>query len=111
MSEYDDLVGKLKGSRPGLETTLAMREAAKVIRELEAKLAEREWVSVEDRLPEGKVLICFGEPFFGDITHETEAGYYDEESNRWLFWLSDREVKGAGVTHWQPLPTPPTMDK
>lgn len=68
------------------------------------------WISVKDQLPvdEGKVLL-YGEPFFGESTPEMETGlYYDEESGKFLFWINDREVKGFGVTHWMPLPAPPT---
>jgi len=67
------------------------------------------WIKIENKLPieEGKVLICWGEPFFGESTPEMGVGYYDEESEKFLFWLNDREVKGYGVTHWQPLPELP----
>jgi hypothetical protein len=68
-----------------------------------------EWIKVEDKLPieETKVLLCFGEPFFGKIVHEIECGCYDEESKKFFFWLNDKEVKGYGVTHWMPLPKVP----
>ncbi len=68
-----------------------------------------EWISVKDKLPidEGKVLIAYGEPFFGKETTELECAYYDEDSERFLFWLSDREVQGYGVHHWQKLPPNP----
>jgi hypothetical protein len=72
-----------------------------------------EWIAVEDRLPidEGKVLICFGEPFFGKRTDEIECGYYDEESETWKFWMSDKKVVGYGVHHWSILPDyPPKED-
>lgn len=66
-----------------------------------------EWISIKDRLPEGRVLICFLEPFFGVYTEELAVGYYDEDSQKWRFWIPDKEVRGGGVTHWQPLPEPP----
>ena len=73
--------------------------------------AKQEWVDVEnadaEKKPEGKVLVAFGEPFFGKRTTEIEAGYYDEESGKWRFWLTEREIVGYGVTHWMPLPEPP----
>jgi hypothetical protein len=75
------------------------------------KFAENsKWISVKDQLPinEGKVLLCYGEPFFGESTPEIEAGYYDEESGKFLFWINNSEIQGFGVTHWQPLPALPT---
>ena len=72
------------------------------------------WISVDEELPKGKVLICFLEPFFGSYTKEIGVGYYDNpedyednDGQGWLFWLNDRKVLGKGVTHWQPLPDPP----
>jgi hypothetical protein len=70
------------------------------------------WISVEDRLlKDEKVLISYGEPFFGVFTQETECAYFDGESKKWLFWLSDNEVSTNGVTHWMPLPPPPEQMK
>lgn len=74
-----------------------------------------EWISVDDRLPDGKVLICFLEPSFGHMYPEFGVGYYDspdhydnpEDGEGWLFWLSDKPIVGGGVTHWMPLPDPP----
>ena len=73
-----------------------------------------EWISVEDRLPEGKVLMCFYESCFGSYSKEIEAGYYDNPEDYedgvgggWRFWLSDKPVVGKGVTHWMPLPELP----
>lgn len=68
------------------------------------------WIDVNDKMPgdeHTKVLIAFDEPFFGGYTKEWEAGYYDNESGKWRFWMSDREVLGPGVTHWAEI-TPPT---
>ena len=69
------------------------------------------WTKVEDMLPieEGKVLVLYGEPFFGTYTPEIECGHYDEESSRWLFWLTDKEISTNGVTHWMPLPNLPNI--
>jgi len=51
------------------------------------------WIKIEDKLPieESKVLICWGEPFFGKCIPEMGVAYYDEESEKFLFWLNDRE--------------------
>jgi hypothetical protein len=70
------------------------------------------WIKCSECLPEcGKVLMCFGEPFFGLSDPTIEAGYYDEESEAWRFWTFDREVKGFGVTHWMPLPELPKQEQ
>jgi len=63
-----------------------------------------DWISVEDRLPieEGKVLVLYGEPFFGGFTPEIECGYY--EDGIWRFWLSDKEISTNGVFYWMLLP-------
>jgi len=74
-----------------------------------------EWISVKDELPEGRVLICYLEPFFGEFTEEIGVGYYDNpadyedpnDGEGWKFWLGDRNVVGGGVTHWMKLPEVP----
>lgn len=73
-----------------------------------------EWISVESEMPseaDGQVLMCFQEPFFGSCTAEIECGYFDEGSEEWMFWLSDRPVVGPGVTHWMRLPEKPLQNK
>jgi len=57
-----------------------------------------EWVSVEDRLPEGDrtvlVLVWAGHFEIGTWTGE--------------YWYCDRDVERLyRVTHWMPLPEPP----
>ena len=86
------------------------------ITELEAKLGEREWVSVEDRLPKNHVLVFV---FWEEQDEERlDIDYIDEEM--WGDWFNRAEhVNIAGgncnekapYTHWQPLPPTPTMDK
>ena len=89
---------------------------------LEAENAElkkqSKWISVEDELPSGKVLMSFLEPLFGSYYQEVGVGYYDspddyenpEDATGWRFWIPDKPVVGKGVTHWMPLPTPPEGD-
>ena len=74
---------------------------------------EDRWISVDDKLPSGKVLICYLEPLFGKMTCEFGIGYYDNpdcykdgEGGGWLFWRDDSKVIG-GVTHWMDLPEDP----
>lgn len=58
-----------------------------------------EWISVYDRLPEEnvRVLVWLDETLY-DYTHiDTDR----LKRNIWVRW-------GKAVTHWMPLPTPPT---
>lgn len=67
----------------------------------QARAAQSEWISVQDRLPETEttVLVC------------TERGYIFTSwaSDVDVFWFYDEEEDDR-VTHWQPLPAPPTTD-
>ncbi|OFK85208.1 MULTISPECIES: DUF551 domain-containing protein [unclassified Eikenella] len=67
----------------------------------QARAAQSEWISVEDRLPEidTTVLIC------------TERGeiFSSWASNEEVFWFYGEEEDNR-VTHWQPLPAPPTTN-
>lgn len=66
-----------------------------------------DWRVVGDSPPEDeKVLICFGEPFFGRRNDEVETGYLDSESGVWKFWANDRPVVGFGVSHWAEINNP-----
>lgn len=69
----------------------------------DALLAERQWISVEDRLP--------GVDFDGcalSVVVLTSQGRVVSETDAWIqgkgfdFW-------GLRVTHWMPLPAPPAM--
>ena len=75
------------------------------------------WVSVEERLPakNTEVLICFAEsplPSTGQYTGHAEdpAGWcYPKESYLWPGESEKLPDGGAPtVTHWMPLPPPPT---
>ena len=63
----------------------------------QAKAAQSEWISVEERLPEAHddilVYTCDG-----DI-------YPITAMRRDITWIGI-----SGATHWQPLPTPPTTN-
>ena len=61
------------------------------------ELAEREWVSVEDRLPEPDVDVLTAP--FGPLTIR-----YLKPSGEWFF-------DALPVTHWQPLPAFPTDER
>ena len=67
----------------------------------QASAAQSEWISVKDRLPETEttVLIC------------TERGniFSSWASDVDVFWFYGEEEDDR-VTHWQPLPLPPTTN-
>ena len=74
-------------------------------KEIERLKAEREWISVEDRLPEFgeeyncvQVLDDVGNP----VTSITE--YYAIEK---IFCYPGTDIEQKGITHWMPLPEPP----
>lgn len=73
-----------------------------------------EWISVEDRLPD----------FVGDLlVYKTYPGCYGSISlysfqiindvGRFCFWDNewDKFIPTDNVTHWMPLPKPPTETK
>lgn len=66
----------------------------------EHEVAEPQWISVDDRLPEGNVLVI-------DAYGEINVAFYDDSIEE--FWLScdGTAVIIADVTHWMPLPEPP----
>jgi hypothetical protein len=72
------------------------------IAKLEAQLAEREWISVEDRLPreQGEYIVHrgFAEPTFSDFFNGEWIEVYRGQCCGETF---------TDVTHWMPLPEPP----
>lgn len=66
-----------------------------------ARAAQSEWISVEERLPETETSVLVF----------TERGYIflSWASNEDVFWFYN-EDENDRVTHWQPLPAPPTTD-
>ena len=72
----------------------------------QARAAQSEWISVEERLPEigTRVLLCGRYEGKGIIAY-CATGYFDGITYR-EHWGAD--INGtAEVTHWQPLPEPP----
>lgn len=67
----------------------------------QARAAQSEWISVQDRLPETETTV---------LVH-TERGYIfmSWASDVDVFWFYDEEEDDR-VTHWQPLPAPPTTN-
>jgi hypothetical protein len=65
-----------------------------------------EWISVEDRLPEiqQEVLVYRGH-HSGLMNTYTYCGNNEWEDD-YGYW---GRTKDEGITHWMPLPTPPTV--
>ena len=67
----------------------------------QAKAAQSEWISVEERLPESsKRYLTFSSFYMRIIT-----AYYSVDRRMWL-----GVCRTDGITHWQPFPAPPTTN-
>lgn len=83
-----------------LEQNGKLRDAAADVTRLAAEAAvERDWISVEDRLPEPGVDVL--------------AAYRDRHINMGTAgddWLEE-DIEDGYITHWMPLPEPPKEEK
>ena len=91
-----------------------MDEAAREIEALRAQLAECQWISVDDRLPENDDALLFvdadGDVLYGNFVFE-KVNFYEENYEK-TFWMNNGDYDGGScpiknVTHWMPLPQPP----
>lgn len=66
-------------------------------------IMSREWVRVEDRLPEeaGEYLVSV--KYFTRM--DAEIATYWKEDDMWVF--EKQKICNYKITHWMPLPTPP----
>lgn len=73
---------------------------------LHARLTMTEWISVTKQMPTGgvDVLISYGTPL---SEGEMLIAYWAADEKCW-FDDEGRQVRREGVTHWMPLPEPPT---
>ena len=74
----------------------------------------QKWISVNERLPSEKKVID-GETYFKNVAvwvkhleHE-QIAFYDDDAE-WWFWAENFLPVMGEVTHWMPLPEPPTAD-
>ena len=68
-----------------------------------------EWVSVEDRLPKSQadVLVVA----FWHERWQTMIGWHSDMGKKWRVITPHGEREPGGVTHWMPLPAPPTKEE
>lgn len=74
--------------------------------EMESKLKQNEWISVEDRLPESRDEVLF----YVKKLKQIELGKFNQTNAKWMTPHRDTYFQTGfnWVTHWMPLPTPPT---
>lgn len=63
------------------------------------------WISVEDRLPDGKVLVAVY-----TRTSDLRKAWYVASHGAWHLQIGRTAIVIDSVTHWMPLPEPP-VDK
>lgn len=80
---------------------------AELEKENAALKAEREWISVNERLPDKNDDVLCG--FFDDSDWNVYQAYLSDLG----FMAPDYEMQGYVelATHWMPLPTPPTTEE
>lgn len=85
---------------------LGMGDIRLTVGQQEEVLADlREWISVEDRLPENyNSVLVYSE----NGTEDVEYGFHTE-SGGWLVYSPNSEhgVDHKEISHWQPLPAAP----
>lgn len=91
---------------PSLAKVYAEDVEAKLL-EMESKLKQaNEWISVEDRLPETGRYLCnvIEQNSLGKSQFIWNCGYNEHDK----VWNSEGFKGGETITHWKPLPKPPT---
>lgn len=110
-----------------LEQNGKLRDAATDVTRLAAEAAvEREWISVEDRLPEEHESIFakaygtkrWADGMFRTISDEVLACVAFEDGHKMTMTLRTHDgawalssIHRGHVTHWMPLPEPPEEEK
>lgn len=66
------------------------------------------WVSVQDRLPTDNTLVLAWDSEGADVMRFRNA-YTDDKRHHAAKWVYEDRIIVTGVTHWMPLPEPPTL--
>ena len=74
-------------------------EEVKLLPTFEYPLVSDGWIPVSERLPDNSEYVIALQSYSDSIL----VSYYSGGK-----WHSDSEYQIAGITHWQPLPKPPT---
>jgi hypothetical protein len=74
------------------------------------------WVACSDRMPEeDEFVLVWPLPDFGVELHVGQYCKYHKKGSGWYAQVSEQnygiEWYPINVTHWQPLPSPPTTEK
>lgn len=89
------------------DSKLKLKERVKIIQQFAEDYAkeqkQRGWISVEDRMPEKQRIGIADNP----IIVSTKEGKIFATSYCSLGWAN---LYGKEVTHWQPLPSPPSTN-
>jgi hypothetical protein len=99
------------------ELSCDQKEGDKVIDQLRARVAELEaanrWIPVSERLPEaGQRVLMWIQPF-AYVPGDEKLGAYMPMLNSQAPWRDSwvfNAYKADDITHWRPLPEPPTKD-
>jgi len=86
-----------------------VQDISDLLDEIERLQSQSSWVSVDERLPEDNdwVIMYAGINFpYG----KPLPGYYDYRFKKWFDTLQDCDGF-TSVTHWQPIPQPPSEVK
>ena len=87
-----------------------LRDAAADVTRLAAEAAvERDWISVEDRLPEDRsdvLVVAYWHERWG-----VYMGWCAPERAAWSVHIGIGDRNDVAVTHWMPLPEPPEEEK
>ena len=89
-----------------------LREAAALVAKESAELLERQWIPVENRLPnldELVLVIASGKPQ-ENITLDNAVELAELYSDGWCLEMWPEWRTKAAVTHWMPLPEPPEVE-
>ena len=63
-----------------------------------------QWISANDRLPDAGKRVLIGSTVH-DVVGKARKGF-----NCWIICASNDRVPNSEVTHWMPLPEPPTNE-